>query len=129
MKKNILINDGISSAGEKKLIDYKFNIFNQHIEQEKLINFINENNISVILVRSATKVRKNIIDSCKSLKIIGRGGAGMDNIDVEYAQKKGIHVHPEHIESKETEQKKCVDKINKKKDEKNYNFNYIIINY
>jgi len=92
MKKNILINDGISSAGEKKLIDYKFNIFNQHIEQKELINFINQNNISVLLVRSVTKVRKNIIDSCTSLKIIGRGGVGMDNIDVEYAQKKGIHV-------------------------------------
>jgi len=46
----------------------------------------------VILVRSATKVRKDIIDNCPSLKIIGRGGVGMDNIDVTYAREKGIHV-------------------------------------
>jgi len=43
-------------------------------------------------VRSATKVRKDIIDNCPNLKIIGRGGVGMDNIDVEYAREKGIHV-------------------------------------
>ena len=44
------------------------------------------------MVRSATKVRENIIDACPSLKIIGRGGVGMDNIDVEYARNKGIKV-------------------------------------
>ena len=43
-------------------------------------------------MRSATKVRKDIIDACPSLKIIGRGGVGMDNIDVEYAREKGINV-------------------------------------
>ena len=46
----------------------------------------------VLLVRSATKVRKNLIDACPSLKIIGRGGVGMDNIDVDYAREKGLHV-------------------------------------
>ncbi|RZJ54697.1 MAG: 3-phosphoglycerate dehydrogenase, partial [Flavobacterium sp.] len=39
-----------------------------------------------------TKVRQDIIDACPGLKIIGRGGVGMDNIDVEYAREKGIHV-------------------------------------
>ena len=57
-----------------------------------MANFINANQVSVILVRSATKVRKDIIDNCPSLKIIGRGGVGMDNIDVAYAREKGIHV-------------------------------------
>ena len=46
----------------------------------------------MLLVRSATTVRKNIIDNCPSLKIIGRGGVGMDNIDVDYARSKGLHV-------------------------------------
>ena len=46
----------------------------------------------LLYVRSATKVRKDLIDSCKSIKIIGRGGVGMDNIDVSYAKEKGIHV-------------------------------------
>jgi D-3-phosphoglycerate dehydrogenase len=62
------------------------------VAQEQVANFVNKNNISVILVRSATKVRKDIIDACPSLKIIGRGGVGMDNIDVDYAKSKGIHV-------------------------------------
>jgi D-3-phosphoglycerate dehydrogenase len=47
----------------------------------------------VCIVRSATKVRKDIIDdACPGLKIIGRGGVGMDNIDVDYAKSKGIQV-------------------------------------
>ena len=62
------------------------------VPQEELINYINENQIRTLLVRSATKVRKDIVDACPSLKIIGRGGVGMDNIDVEYAREKGIHV-------------------------------------
>ena len=37
-------------------------------------------------------VRKDIIDSCSNLKLIGRGGVGMDNIDVDYAREKGLHV-------------------------------------
>ena len=60
--------------------------------QEQLENHINENKINVLLVRSATTVRKALIDACPGLKIIGRGGVGMDNIDVEYARKKGLHV-------------------------------------
>ena len=43
-------------------------------------------------MRSATKVRRDIIDNCPTLKIIGRGGVGMDNIDVDYARSKGINV-------------------------------------
>jgi D-3-phosphoglycerate dehydrogenase len=55
-------------------------------------NYINTHDVKVILVRSATKVRKDIIDACPGLKIIGRGGVGMDNIDVTYAREKGLHV-------------------------------------
>lgn len=46
----------------------------------------------VIVVRSATKVRKPIIEAARNLKLIVRGGVGLDNIDVEYAQAKGIEV-------------------------------------
>ncbi len=45
-----------------------------------------------IIVRSATKVRKEIIDSASNLKVIGRAGIGLDNIDVQYAKSKGIKV-------------------------------------
>ena len=89
---NVLANDGISQAGVEKLNAAGFNTTVKSIDQEKIIGYINENNIEVLLVRSATEVRKDLIDSCKSLKIIGRGGVGMDNIDVSYAKDKGIHV-------------------------------------
>ena len=88
----ILANDGISKSGIDSLIQNGFEIITTNVAQEQLINYINENKIIGLLVRSATTARKDLIDSCPSLKLIGRGGVGMDNIDVEYAKSKGIHV-------------------------------------
>lgn len=89
---NILANDGISNSGIDALKKSGFNIITTNVAQEQLENYINKENISVILVRSATTVRKDLIDNCPGIKIIGRGGVGMDNIDVEYARSKNIHV-------------------------------------
>lgn len=88
----VLANDGISNSGIEKLLNNGIDIKNTTVEQGQLIDYINKNEITVLLVRSATKVRKEIIDNCPGLKIIGRGGVGMDNIDVEYAIDKGIKV-------------------------------------
>ncbi|WP_348823078.1 D-2-hydroxyacid dehydrogenase [Flavobacterium aestuarii] len=88
----ILANDGISKSGIDALEKAGFEVITTKVAQEQVANFINKNDIGILLVRSATKVRKDIIDACPSLKIIGRGGVGMDNIDVEYAKSKGIHV-------------------------------------
>lgn len=88
----VLANDGISKAGENALKEAGIELLEQKVAQEQLESFINENQVDVLLVRSATKVRQPLIDACPSLKIIGRGGVGMDNIDVEYARGKGIHV-------------------------------------
>ena len=88
----VLANDGIATSGVIALENAGYDVDLTTVAQEQLIDYINNNNIAVILVRSATKVRKDIIDSCPSLKIIGRGGVGMDNIDVEYAREKGLHV-------------------------------------
>ncbi|MEL6810786.1 MAG: D-2-hydroxyacid dehydrogenase [Bacteroidota bacterium] len=88
----VLANDGISQSGIDALTAGGFEVITTKVAQEQLINYINENDIAVILVRSATKVRKDIIDACPSLKVIGRGGVGMDNIDVEYGREKGLHV-------------------------------------
>ena len=88
----ILANDGISKAGINLLEQNGFEVITTKVAQEQVANFVNENSVEVILVRSATKVRQDIIDACPSLKIIGRGGVGMDNIDVEYAKNKGILV-------------------------------------
>ena len=89
---NVLANDGVSQSGINTLEAAGYNVITTTVAQEQLENYINEHKISVLLVRSATKVRKNIVDNCPSLKIIGRGGVGMDNIDVEYARSKGLHV-------------------------------------
>ena len=88
----ILANDGISSNGVEELEAAGFEVSTTTVAQEQLENYINSENITVLLVRSATKVRKDLIDACPSLKIIGRGGVGMDNIDVDYAREKGLHV-------------------------------------
>ncbi len=88
----VLANDGISKSGIQALEKGGFEVITTKVAQEQVANFVNENNVSVVLVRSATKVRKDIIDACPGLKIIGRGGVGMDNIDVDYAKSKGISV-------------------------------------
>jgi D-3-phosphoglycerate dehydrogenase len=88
----VLANDGISKSGIKALEEGGFEVITTTVAQEQLANYINANDIVVLLVRSATTVRKDLIDACPGLKIIGRGGVGMDNIDVEYARSKGIHV-------------------------------------
>jgi D-3-phosphoglycerate dehydrogenase len=88
----VLANDGISKSGIKALEKGGFEVITTKVAQEQVANYINTNDVKVILVRSATKVRKDIIDACPGLKIIGRGGVGMDNIDVAYAREKGLHV-------------------------------------
>ena len=88
----ILANDGISNDAKKQLEENGFIVITDKVNQEDLITKINEENYEGILVRSATKVRKDIIDACPNIKFIGRGGVGVDNIDVDYAREKGIFV-------------------------------------
>src|SRR5690554_6963797 len=88
----VLANDGVSENGSKALKEAGFEVMEIHVAQEQLQEYINKHQIEVLLVRSATKVRKDLIDNCPSIKIIGRGGVGMDNIDVEYARDNGIEV-------------------------------------
>jgi D-3-phosphoglycerate dehydrogenase len=88
----VLANDGISESGKKALEEAGIELVNQRLAPEHLSNFINENKVDVLLVRSATKVTKELIDACSTLKIIGRGGIGMDNINVNFAKEKGIKV-------------------------------------
>jgi D-3-phosphoglycerate dehydrogenase / 2-oxoglutarate reductase len=86
----VLVNDGIETSGKVMLEAAGFEVDMNKIPQEELVNRLNE--YDVICVRSATKVRKEQIDAAPNLKIIARGGVGLDNIDVEYAKSKGIQV-------------------------------------
>jgi D-3-phosphoglycerate dehydrogenase len=87
----ILANDGIDPIGKKMLEDAGFFVETNNIPQDELPVKLKE--YDAITVRSATKVRKALIDACPNLKLIGRGGVGMDNIDVDYAKEKGIGVY------------------------------------
>jgi len=87
----ILANDGIDPIGKKMLEDAGFIVDTNNIPQDELPARLNE--YDAITVRSATKVRKALIDATPNLKLIGRGGVGVDNIDVEYAKEKGIGVY------------------------------------
>ena len=88
----VLANDGISASGVAAIEASGHELITVKVAQEQLESYINEHQIDVVLVRSATTVRKELIDACPSLKGIGRGGVGMDNIDVEYAREKGLKV-------------------------------------
>ena len=86
----ILVNDGINELGKKKLVEAGLEVVTDNVPQEELASKISE--YQAILVRSATKVTKENIDGSENLSLIGRGGVGLDNIDVAYAESKGIKV-------------------------------------
>ena len=88
----ILANDGIADSATKILEKNGHDLIKTNVAQDHLAKYINDKNIDVLLVRSATKAKKDLIDACPNLKMIGRGGVGMDNIDVEYARSKSIEV-------------------------------------
>ncbi len=86
----ILANDGIDPAGKEMLEKAGFMVDVTHVPQAELIEALH--NFDAITVRSATKIRQDLIDACPNIKLIGRGGVGMDNIDVDYAGSKGVAV-------------------------------------
>jgi D-3-phosphoglycerate dehydrogenase len=92
MSKKILANDGIDNVGKAMLEKAGFTVITDKVAQENIAKEINAQGYLAITVRSASKVRKDIIDACPNLKVIARGGVGMDNIDVDYAKSKGINV-------------------------------------
>lgn len=86
----ILANDGIDPIGKKMLEEAGFVVDTTNIPQEELATKLNA--YDAITVRSATKVRAALMDACPNIKLIGRGGVGMDNIDVDYGRAKGLAV-------------------------------------
>ena len=84
----ILANDGISEKAIKTLDAAGFKVLTTKVAQNQLANFINEEQIEILLVRSATQAKKDLIDACPSLKLIGRGGVCIANIDVTHGREK-----------------------------------------
>lgn len=85
-------NDGISRSAIARLEEEGFTVTADHVPQPELAAYVNGSKVDVLLVRSATKVRQDLIDACPGLRLIGRGGVGMDNIDVAHARARGIRV-------------------------------------
>jgi D-3-phosphoglycerate dehydrogenase len=92
MEMKILANDGIDATGKKLLEEMGCVVLTDKVKQDELAQYINDQAISGLLVRSATTARKELIDACPNLKFIGRGGVGIDNIDKVYAESKGVKV-------------------------------------
>ena len=85
----VLANDGVSASGIEALTNAGYTVITDKVNQEDLITYINKENIEILLVRSATTAKQDMIDACPNLKLIGRGGVGMDNIDVQHARDNG----------------------------------------
>ncbi len=86
----ILVTDGISAEGAKILTDAGHDVQLKSLSASELRATIAP--YDCIVVRSATKVTKEVIEAGPNLKVIARGGVGVDNIDVKHAQSKGILV-------------------------------------
>lgn len=86
----ILANDGIDAAGKQMLEASGFQVFTSKIAQDELRDNIND--YDVLIVRSATKVTRDIIEHSTNLKLIARAGVGLDNIDMKAAGEKNIPV-------------------------------------
>lgn len=86
----ILVNDGMSREGIEMLRTAGHYVEDTNIPQADLPSRIGE--YDALVVRSATKVTREVINKAVNLKVIVRGGVGVDNIDVDYAQARGIKV-------------------------------------
>ncbi len=86
----ILITDGIEKNGAEILLKAGFELTQKTMTPEELLKAIGD--YDAIIVRSATKVTKQVIEAGERLKVVARGGVGLDNIDVETAKMHGIKV-------------------------------------
>ncbi len=86
----ILANDGLHPEGLRLLEEAGYQVNLDHVSQEQLPQVLPQ--YDVLIVRSATKVRRELIEGCPKLKVIARAGVGLDNIDVSFAERQGIAV-------------------------------------
>ena len=86
----VLITDKINETAKKIIDEAAQGVILPTMSEDELCNIIGE--YDALMVRSQTKVTAKVIEAGKKLKIIGRAGVGVDNIDLEAATKKGIIV-------------------------------------
>ncbi|MDP6909745.1 MAG: NAD(P)-dependent oxidoreductase, partial [Flavobacteriales bacterium] len=88
----ILANDGIHPEGKELLEAAGFEVQTDKVAQDELASYIKDNSVVGVLVRSATQITEKELSSWDGLKVIGRAGVGLDNIDLKFAESKGIPV-------------------------------------
>ncbi|TNF29415.1 MAG: 3-phosphoglycerate dehydrogenase [Bacteroidetes bacterium] len=88
----ILANDGIHPEGKRLLEAAGYRVQTDKVAQEVLSEFIRKNQVVGVLVRSATRITEKELGAWTGLKVIGRAGVGVDNIDLKAAEARGIHV-------------------------------------
>jgi D-3-phosphoglycerate dehydrogenase len=88
--KKVLANDGIADNGKKMLEEAGFEVVTDKVAQEKLADALSE--YDALIVRSATKVTADVLQGQDRLKLVGRAGVGLDNIDLPAAEAQGIKV-------------------------------------
>lgn len=88
----ILANDGIHPAGKEVLENAGLEVQTEKVAQEDLATYIKDNQVVGVLVRSATQITETELSSWDGLKVIGRAGVGLDNIDLKAAEAKDIAV-------------------------------------
>ncbi|HEX7468394.1 MAG TPA: phosphoglycerate dehydrogenase, partial [Methanobacterium sp.] len=90
MDKKVLIADQINEKGIDELKDIAEVVTNFTISKEELIDVIKD--FDAIIVRSRTKVTREVIEASNKLKVIARAGVGVDNVDVQAATERGVMV-------------------------------------
>lgn len=86
----VLASDGIEESGAQIIRDAGHEcIIKKYTPEELLADIVN---FDAIIVRSATKVTKEVIDAGTNLKCLARAGVGLDNLDTAYAKEKGLPV-------------------------------------
>lgn len=88
----ILANDGIDAEGKRLLEAAGFQVQTDKVAQDDLANFIRQKGVTAVLVRSATQITGEELSASPSLKVIGRAGVGLDNIDLRSAETNGVTV-------------------------------------
>ena len=88
----ILVNDGILDGGTTTLENAGFEVITTKVAQEQLDNFINEEEINVVVIKSNTEIHAELIDNCPTLKLVANASTTNDNIDVSYAEESGVQV-------------------------------------
>ncbi len=86
----ILVNDGLHADGKMLLEEAGYEVDDRKVAQADLLQVLP--NYDAVIVRSATHIKREVLEHCPNLKLIARAGVGMDNIDTAFARERGVKI-------------------------------------